>query len=450
MKSFSIQTKFTLAFLTASLIAIGLVGIFISRFSTRQFELYIKESLIEDYSTFVKDYYQENNSLLGIRSAFRSTSPNLPNPINTFGRPGIVLVSANRVIVIGDEKNPIGTLLSTSDLTEIYPIEVEGQRIAYLAVISPTFQPSPQEIQFIQQTNRALIFASLIAIFLAILLGFLFTQTLLKPLANLNNAIGKMEKGDLLQKVEQSSNDELGEVISGFNKMSSALARANYDRKQMTADIAHELRSPLTVINGYLEALQDGSLAPTPERLGTIQGEVNQLNRLVNDLRTLALADAGQLEITKDLINIDGLFQHLTDAYKLIVSTKQISLVFTKSPQIGTIYADEGRIIQILSNLINNAIRHTDIGGSVFVSAQSNESLTTIHISDTGEGIPKDQLDSIFNRFYRVDPSRESTNGETGLGLSIVKTLVDAHNGKVSVQSQIGVGTTFIIELPNK
>ena len=449
MKSLSIRTKFTLAFLTASLVAIGLVGIFISQFSTRQFELFIKETIIEEYSTFVKEYYQTNNTLQGIRSSFRPTSPNSPNQMDTFGRPGIILVSANRVIVIGDDKYPIGSLFTTSELSDIHPIEVEGERIAYLAVISPTFQPNPQEIQFIQQTNRALIYASLIAIFLAIILGLLFTQTLLKPLANLNYAIGKMEKGELLQNVKKSSNDEIGEVISGFNKMSTALAKANSDRKQMTVDIAHELRNPLTVINGYLEALQDGSLSPTPERLETIQGEVNQLNRLVNDLRTLALADAGQLDVFKDFININTLFQHLKDAYKLIVSTKNIDLEFQQSPNASTLYADEGRIVQVLSNLINNALRHTDPGGRVLVSAQQNQTITTIHIFDTGEGIPNDQLDSIFQRFYRADPSRQSSHGETGLGLSIVKSLIEAHNGKVEVQSQVGVGTTFIIELPN-
>ena len=449
MKSLSIRTKFTLAFLTASLVAIGLVGIFISQFSTQQFQSFIVERLIENYSTLVKNYYETNGSLIGIERALSSPTSNDPRQFEDFGRSGIILISANKVIIMGDGNYPSGTSLATSELSDAYTIEVNGNTIAYLAVFTPAFQPNPQEAQFIRQTNRALIYASLIAIFLAISLGLIFTQTLLKPLANLNNAIGKIEQGELLQEVKKTSNDELGEVITGFNNMSNALVKATAQRKQMTADIAHELRSPLTVINGYLEALQDGSLSPTPERLETIQGEVNQLNRLVNDLRTLAMADAGQLDIFKDFINIDELFQHLEDAYKIIVASKNINLEFVNSPEVSTIYADEGRILQVLSNLINNALLHTDSGGRVLVSSQQNQTITTIHISDTGEGIPNNQLDTIFQRFYRADPSRQSSNGETGLGLSIVKTLIEAHNGKVEVQSQVSVGTTFIIELPN-
>ena len=449
MKSLSLRTKFTLAFLTASLVAIGLVGIFISQFSTQQFQSFIVERLIDNYSSLVKNYYEANGTLVGIERALRSPNLSDPRQFEDYGRSGVILISANRVIIMGDGSHPSGTSMATSELSDAYPIEVEGETIAYLAVFTPAFQPNPQEAQFIRQTNRALIYASLIAIFLAILLGLVFTQTLLKPLANLNNAIGRIEKGELLQEVKKTSNDELGEVITGFNNMSNALAKATGQRKQMTADIAHELRSPLTVINGYLEALQDGSLSATPERLEIIQGEVNQLNRLVNDLRTLALADAGQLDIIKDFIDIDTLFQHLADAYNLIVTSKNIDLEFHKTPEVSTIYADEGRILQVLSNLMNNAIRHTDSGGKVQVNVQQNQSTTTITVSDTGEGIPEAQLDLIFQRFYRTDPSRESPSGESGLGLSIVKTLVEAHNGKVNIESQVGVGTTFTIELPN-
>lgn len=450
MKSLSLRTKFSLAFLTASLVAIGLVGVFISQFSTRQFQSFIVDSLLEEYASIVQEYYEDNGNLKGIGIALRSPTGIRPRQFDDFSRPGIILVSPNQIIIMGDGSYPSGTALTKSELSDARPIEVDGETIAYLAVITPTFQPNPQETQFIEQTNRALIYASLIAIFLAILLGLLFTQTLLKPLANLNNAIGKIEKGQLLQEVQKTSNDELGEVITGFNNMSNALSKATAQRKQMTADIAHELRSPLTVINGYLEALQDGSLSPTPERLETIQGEVNQLNRLVNDLQTLALADAGQLDIIKDFIDIDTLFQHLADAYKLIVISKDIDLEFHRSPEASTLYADEGRILQVLSNLINNAIRHTDSGGSVMVTAHCNQTTTTIHVIDTGEGIPDEQLDLIFQRFYRTDPSRASPSGESGLGLSIVKTLIEAHNGKVNVQSHVGVGTTFIIELPNQ
>ncbi len=293
MKSLSLRTKFILAFLTASLVAIGLVGIFTSQFSRRLFQSFIIDNLIEDYASIVQEYYETNFTLNGIESALRYSTKSNAGQFDELGRPGIILISPNQIIIIGDSSHPSGTSLARKDISEAHPIEVNGRTIAYIAIITPAFQPSPQETQFIKQTNRALSYASLAAIFLAIILGLLFTRTLLKPLASLNQALGKMEQGELLQQVQETSDDELGEVITGFNNMSNALAKANQHRKQMTADIAHELRSPLTVINGYLEALQDGTLAPTPERIEIIQQEVSQLNRLVRILRTLSLADSG-------------------------------------------------------------------------------------------------------------------------------------------------------------
>jgi signal transduction histidine kinase len=239
-------------------------------------------------------------------------------------------------------------------------------------------------------------------------------------------------------------------VIEGFNQMSSALAASNARRDQMTADIAHELRSPLTVINGYLEAMQDGTFEPTPARLEIIQQEVNQLNRLVTDLRTLALADAGQLEITKAEIDLQTLFQHLSNAHALQAQSKNIKLIFDKSQDIEKIFADEGRILQVLSNLINNAIRHTSEGGEIIVSGELETSKAVIKVTDSGEGIPENELDYLFDRFYRIDPSRQSTSGETGLGLSIVKALIEAHGGWISVQSEVGRGTSFVFTLPIK
>ncbi len=449
MKSLSLRTKFILAFLTASLVAIGLVGIFTSQFSRRLFQSFIIDNLIEDYASIVQEYYETNFTLNGIESALRYSTTSNAGQFDELGRPGIILISPNQIIIIGDSSHPSGTSLARKDISEAHPIEVNGRTIAYIAIITPAFQPSPQETQFIKQTNRALSYASLAAIFLAIILGLLFTRTLLKPLASLNQALGKMEQGELLQQVQETSDDELGEVITGFNNMSNALAKANQHRKQMTADIAHELRSPLTVINGYLEALQDGTLAPTPERIEIIQQEVSQLNRLVRDLRTLSLADSGQLSINKDHINIDTLFQHLTDAYNLQAKSKNIELEFRKSNGFNTIFADEGRILQVFSNLITNALRHTNPGGKILVNARQKNDTTIIDLIDTGEGIPDDQLESIFQRFYRADPSRQSSSGESGLGLSIVKTLVEAHGGRISVLSKMGIGTTFTIELPN-
>jgi signal transduction histidine kinase len=449
MKSLSIRTKFIIAFLVVSLLAIILVGVFTSYVSNQQFQDLVLDRFKQDYTTVVVEYYETYGTLLGIEFLFRPSPSNGAAELESFVRTGIILALPNGGILVGDETHPAGSFLKSNDFKDATEILYNGEVIANLVTFNPPFVPNTQEARFIERTNKAMLYASLVAVVVAVVTGLLFTRTLLKPLAGLSTALSKMEHGELQQEVPKTSNDELGEVIEGFNQMSTALATANARRDQMTADIAHELRSPLTVINGYLEAMQDGTLEITNERLTFIQDEVNQLNRLVSDLRTLALADAGQLDIHKDTIDVQSLFTHLSNAYALQAESKQINLRFKVSPDDLKLYADEGRIIQILTNLINNALRHTPMRGSISVSAFSGDSATKVIVEDTGEGIPSDDLPLVFNRFYRGDPSRQTVEGESGLGLSIVKALVEAHGGTITVESEMEFGTTFTISLPD-
>ncbi|MDY6873232.1 MAG: HAMP domain-containing sensor histidine kinase, partial [Chloroflexota bacterium] len=443
MKSLSIRTKFILAFLVVSLLAILLVGAFTSYVSNRQFKTMVLDRFKKEYTTTVVKYYETTGTLLGIQFLFRPNPDNHATDPENFVHTGMVLALPNGGILVGDEKHPTGSFLSADEIKAATKITYEGKTIAYLVTNNPPIVPNLQETLFIERTNKAMLYASLVAVVVAVVTGLLFTRTLLQPLSGLSAAISKMEQGELEQEVPNTSNDELGKVIEGFNQMSTALTAANARRDQMTADIAHELRSPLTVINGYLEAMQDGSLDATAERLSFIQEEVNQLNRLVSDLRTLAMADAGELEIQKDNLVIRDLLSHLNDAYRLQAVSKQINLSFVIEPEDLTIYADEGRINQILSNLLNNALRHTPPGGSITVNAAVETGNPVITVSDTGEGIPATDLPLLFDRFYRADPSRQASEGESGLGLSIVKALVEAHDGEITVSSRMGSGTIF-------
>ena len=450
MKSLSIRTKFIIAFMSVGLLAIALVGVFTSTVSNQEFQDLVLDRFKSDFSAIVVDYYETNGTLLGIERVFRINPSGDSTPFDKTTQTGFILALPNGGILVGDPSHPAGTFLNQSEMQKATSIDYEQKVIAYLLTFNPSFQPNPQEQRYIETTNKAMLYASLGAVSLAVILGLVFTRTLLKPLSNLSTAISNMEQGELNQIVEKSSNDELGEVIDGFNQMSAALASANARRDQMTADIAHELRSPLTVINGYLEAMQDGSLEISKERLAFVQDEVNQLNRLVDDLRTLALADAGQLHIQKDQILIQNVFNHLENAYALMANAKQIDLSFENFGE-STLYADEGRLIQIISNLLNNAFRHTDPGGSVTVRTyNTQDGGTSVEVEDTGEGIPEEDLPNIFNRFYRVDPSRQGEEGESGLGLSIVKAIVMAHDGSISVKSELGKGTIFSVTFPGQ
>jgi signal transduction histidine kinase len=448
MNSLSIRTKFIIAFMSVGLLAIALVGVFTSVVSNQEFQDLVLDRFKSDFSAVVIEYYEANGTLLGIERVFRTSPPGDLTNFEKTNQTGFILALPNGGILLGEPAHPAGTFLSEYEIKKATAIIYDSKTIAYLITFNPTFQPNPQEQRYIETTNKAMLYASLFAISLAVILGLIFTRTLLKPLSDLSTALSKMEQGKLSQTVEKSSDDELGEVIEGFNQMSVALTSSNARRDQMTADIAHELRSPLTVINGYLEGMQDGSLEISKERLSFIQDEVNQLNRLVNDLRTLALADMGQLNISKDLITINTLFTHLKNAYAIPSEAKDISLTFENFGE-STLFADEGRLIQVISNLLNNAIRHTDPGGSISVQSYNpTDGSTIIEVEDTGEGIPKEDLPNIFNRFYRGDPSRQGYESESGLGLSIVKALIEAHGGSVRVESTLGEGTIFYITLP--
>jgi signal transduction histidine kinase len=194
--------------------------------------------------------------------------------------------------------------------------------------------------------------------------------------------------------------------------------------------------------------MEEGTLPPSAERIAIIKAEVDQLNRLVTDLRTLALADAGQLSIEKAPVKPSALFLRLKSAFELLAKQKQIDLVFETAPNLSPLLVDEGRMVQALSNLLSNALRHTPEGGRITLSAIQDADAIQLIVEDTGEGIPPESLDRMFERFYRVDDSRFASKGETGLGLSIVKAIIEAHSGKVTVHSQIGTGTTFTLILP--
>jgi signal transduction histidine kinase len=257
-----------------------------------------------------------------------------------------------------------------------------------------------------------------------------------------------MAGGDLEQEVRVKSADEIGELAVAFNQMSREVARANKVRRQMTADVAHELRTPLTVIAGYIESMRDGDLSPTPERLSIIYAEIDHLQHLVGDLRTLTQADAGELKLNKQAVSPQELLQQALAAFEHQAMQKGVSLELSLNGEIPAIAVDEIRVAQVLGNLITNALRFTPKGGRVTLGAVRNGDRVTLTVQDTGQGISPEDLPFVFDRFYRAEKSRAEENGESGLGLAIVKALVEAHGGALSVQSAPGTGSTFAITLP--
>jgi signal transduction histidine kinase len=246
------------------------------------------------------------------------------------------------------------------------------------------------------------------------------------------------------------SNDELGELAEAFNKMSTELSRSVNTRKQMTADIAHELRTPLSLILGHAEAVHDGVLPPTRENFEIIREEAIRLEHLVDDLRTLSLADAGELKTNLQSVEPERLLQEVASLYQYQTQKKHITLDLDIAPSLPNIEIDPGRLTQVLTNILDNALRHTPEGGRIVFAAKQAQEQMELSIQDSGPGIIVDDINRIFDRFYRIDPSRQREDGGSGLGLAIAKSIVQAHGGQIRAESEPGQGLKIIITLPKK
>ncbi|MFM8370704.1 MAG: sensor histidine kinase, partial [Chloroflexota bacterium] len=303
---------------------------------------------------------------------------------------------------------------------------------------------NPIDQKYVDQINRGFWLAGIVGMLVALGFGLLLARSLTRPVRDLTNATRNMAQGQLEQQVPIHSGDELGELAQAFNHMSADLARANRSRKQMTADIAHDLRNPLTVLSGYLESLQDGKLKPTPERFAVMQAEVTHLQHLVEDLRTLSLADAGELKLHLEPTSIPELLERVAEAYRHQAEQQQIHLKVEIEPNLPEVDLDPARMEQVLGNLVSNALRYTAADGEIRLEAKQLNGSLSVSVIDNGSGIPAEILPHIFERSYRGDESR--SGNESGLGLAIAKSIVEYHGGNIRAESN-KVGSTFHITI---
>jgi signal transduction histidine kinase len=267
-------------------------------------------------------------------------------------------------------------------------------------------------------------------------------------LRELTVATRAVAQGSLEQQVPVRSQDELGELAGSFNQMAADLARSYDLRRQMTADIAHDLRTPLSVILSHAEALRDGVLPPTRDTFEIISDEAQRLNRLVDDLHTLSLAEAEELPLTQRAISPRRLLADAAVAHGIHAVQRNISLEVDAGPELPDVNVDPDRMAQVLDNLLDNALHYTPAGGQVTLSASGFADFVQLRVVDSGPGIAPEDIPHIFERFYRGDRSRQRGEGGAGLGLAIAKALIEAHGGRIWVESELGQGTTFIVELP--
>lgn len=281
--------------------------------------------------------------------------------------------------------------------------------------------------------------------------SYLLAQSITIPLRRLSTAAEAIEQGKLGQKVIINTDDEIGQLSKVFNRMSQALEENNQLRKRLLADVAHELRTPLTVIQGNLEGMLDGVIEPNPNQLYSIYEETVYLNKIIKELHDLSLAEAGQLTLEKELTDVNLLLSRAANMLSPLADEKQILLTCCLA-EVPEINVDAMRINQVIYNLISNAIRYTPDGGQIeavtYIQNEGAKKYIAVSIRDNGKGISAEDLPRVFQHFYRADLARDRKSGGSGIGLAIVKQLVELHGGKVDVKSELGMGSVFTIYLP--
>jgi signal transduction histidine kinase len=299
-----------------------------------------------------------------------------------------------------------------------------------------------------QSIGQFFIRAGIIAVGIAFILAFFLSRYILAPVKDLTTAARRFGKGDFTQRVVYNGKGEMADLARSFNSMAENLEKTEQQRRNMVADVAHELRTPVSNLKGYLEAIGDGVIKPDEETIRSLNEEAGSLTRLVGDLQELTLADAGKLKITTQPEDIGHIIKETVIVHQAKASGKEINISANIPDELPLVEIDAQRIRQVLNNLISNALAHTNNGGSISVSGKKQDKMVSISVNDTGEGIPPEHLTMIFERFYRVDKSRTRATGGSGLGLTIAKRLVAAHGGTISVTSEVGKGSSFTFTVP--
>lgn len=446
----SLTWKLTLVILGMSLFSIASVFLLTRWVTVREFDRLVNAQARESFIEQVTSHYQLNGAWQGVMRALPNNAPPPGAPPGAPPREApFALLDQQGCVVVPAGPYRFGACPTATAPERWESLVIDGETVGTIIKVRAVAGRGPLEEAYILRTNRTLFFSAIGVTILAIILGLIVARTLIRPLRRLTTAIHAMKAGELGQQVPVQSEDELGELAHAFNQMSTDLAHANQLRRDMTADIAHELRNPLLVITGYLEAMRDGVLEPTNARLTALYDEAHHLEHLVADLRTLSSADAGELSLQQEPVSPAELLRRAHSAWETQAQHQQVALALQTAPNLPTISLDPERMMQVFNNLVSNALRHTPAGGQVALTAQMADDYIVFAVRDSGQGIAQEELPFIFERFYRVDPARQEMMGSTGLGLAIARSIVEAHGGTLSATSDgLGHGTTFHIQLP--
>jgi len=460
----SLRMRLFIVFLLIIFVTLATLSVFIRQNTQREIRNYVfRGGLIgaEDLVNSLEQYFLETGSWNNVQSVViasgmgqggkgRQGGPAQGNSPVASGMMHFRLVDTSGQVVYDSQATDLDNqTIRRSEYEQGFPLENNNEIIGYLLPGNgASFSSTNFESELVTRLNRAALNAALISGGVAILLAVVLGYTFLKPIQELTNAANKLGTGDLSQRVPMHGMDELALLAKSFNQMASMLENSETARREMTADIAHELRTPLAVQRANLEAIQDGVYPLEIETLSPIIEQNHHLTRLVDDLRTLALADSGELEMHFRRTDVVALIQSAIRRFEPQAASKNIQLLFKSEVDTFYLRLDPDRIVQIFNNLLQNALRHTPPEGQIFVFLKQINQQLAISVRDTGSGIPQESLLYIFKRFYRVGKSRSRTEGGTGLGLAIAAKIAESHQGVLTGENHPEGGAVFTLLLP--
>ncbi|MBA3874105.1 MAG: HAMP domain-containing protein, partial [Anaerolineae bacterium] len=420
----------------------------------------IRESIIlQDYQSEgglvdgLQDYYKEHGNWDGLESVLLSNSetfavgPRLGLILIITDAEGKVLFNSTPGSVNSDARD-INSLTTTA-----VPLRVAGQIKGYVSLEEPPAQlplRANQSHFILEGLSTALLIVAVTGGIIGLFFGVLVSRSLTAPIQRLAEAARAIGARNLSRRVKVEGTVEVMDMANAFNEMAAALEQTETLRRNLVADVAHELRTPLTVLQGNLLAILDEVYPMDNVEVARLYDQTRLLSRLVDDLHELSQADANQLKLDLHPVQLDDLVNTTVAKFSSLAEAEGISLQIDMAPDLPLVMADSGRLSQVLHNLLNNALVHTLKGGQIKIRTSYSSDKLSLQVKDTGDGIPIENLPYIFNRFYRVDPSRNRNTGGTGLGLAIVKAIVEMHGGHINVMSEgkAGQGSTFTVELP--
>ncbi|GGR23258.1 sensor histidine kinase [Deinococcus ruber] len=458
----SLTGQLTLAFVLLSLITLGLVGIFSFVFTRNEYSDLLTGQIQAQVARELQTYFATHRTVKGFRSGPGSDQDLLPSignradiPPDPPGRrmelqeggPFILLDSTWRTLkfTLG---YPVGSVWPDRARTAAIPVNVPGQT-AVIAYLLPTGHRPPFDLRsaaFLNTIQQAILLVMVVASLIAALMGVVLARTLLLPLRQLLRGLQAMQSGRSVEPLPALRQDEMGELLSAFNLMSQEVIRNQRARRQLTADIAHDLNTPLSVISGSLEGMLDGTFAVNQVRLERLQHQTLHITSLIRDLRFLALADAGELSLQKHPVDLTQVLSEIARTFEQPAAQQGVELLHQLPERPQLMVVDPTRITQVMQNLLSNALEHTPTGGRVEIQGLVQESVFQISVQDTGSGVPAEMVPYVFERLYRANASRHS--GGSGLGLTISRSIIEAHGGQMRIESQEGEGTVVTFSLP--